>query len=85
MRVVLGSSPPGADLWVAGYKRSRTPASVELEPGTYEVLMQQRGGGAESFTVVVVSGQGNSWCYDFVAKRVSGGTCPAIGPGSFAP
>jgi len=85
VRVVFGSTPPGADLWVGGYKRSRTPASIDLQPGAYEVMMQQRGGQPKTFEVQVGAGESNNWCYDFANAGVTAGSCPAIGPGSFSP
>jgi hypothetical protein len=85
VRVVFGSVPPGADLWVGGYKRSRTPASIDLAAGAYEVMMQQRGGQAQTFTVQVGAGEATNWCYDFASGGATAGTCPMIGPGSFTP
>ncbi len=85
VRVVFGSTPPGADLWVGGYKRSRTPASIDLAAGAYEVMMQQRGGQAQAFTVQVEAGEATNWCYDFASSVVTAGACPKFGPGSFTP
>ncbi len=85
IRVKFGSAPQGADLWVGGFKRSRTPASFDLDPGTYQVIMQQRGGEQREFNVTVVAGETASWCYDFGTAGVTLGSCPMIGPGSFTP
>lgn len=64
--------PEGVQVEVDG---TPVEGTVQLEPGPHEVVVSL-GIKARVFSVTVVEGKPNTWCYDFdAAQRISEGPC----------
>jgi hypothetical protein len=73
VRIMVWTGARGSSVLIDGESISANPASVILEAGTHEVIVQNDKG-SESFTLA--AGQGDQWCFTTKGKGFKTTNCP---------
>ncbi|MEQ1503663.1 MAG: PEGA domain-containing protein [Myxococcota bacterium] len=67
------TDPPGGRLLIDGDDRGRTPAKLELEPGSHQIVIES-GKATGSFTIDAGEGQ-EKFCYGLQGKKLAEVDC----------